>query len=1525
MSDRRPQLKEEYAPAPWKQWRAGGNRPDGRDGPAPKPPVDIVAVQGLAASYDWTWIKKMEDGSRVMWLRDLLPRDIPGARVLTFEYDSKWLKDPSLVSLRDCADRLIESVLWDRTHLGETKVCPQMARRPLILLGHSFGGLVVKMALVRAAAVQRNDSRHDNYQSFLRSVAGVLFLGTPHGGSNFAILANSWGKFLSKIRYGVHLQLIQLLRPLAIDSGATTLEDLEEDFQSIRKEDYLSELITYYFWEGKKVEIFGVRTVPVVSKQSACYGAPPGSCIDMDADHKGLNKFGSCQDSNYIKLLSRLRTICLQADSIVDRRLSRLRYDGNDRTSQLRAIQEWLSPPDHAEALSRLQDARLAGTCSWAFQNETLRLWLAPDDHNLNSSPAAVHKRSVWICGKAGSGKSVLAAYLHTRAEEICRRRTNLDVQCAGTSDTTSCEKQGPDGRFAVLYSPLQQNLSVVTALKGLIDDLLRCRPSDPQLHSIALESMRKHPRMTLQTGIELLTSLLHTFHTTYLVVDNVDECPEPKEVARLLLAIHGIQGARLLFAARRDGDFPAEIKAHLGAKVALVDITAHNHQDIAEFVKHGVSLLSADRPSVFSPRLGSQVQDRINKKADGMFHWVQLILRDLGRHGKTEEDVLQILEQFPGDLNETYSRTFTAMARLPEIQRGRAILVLKWLVATSQPIALSDLRLMMRIWELVGDRATRTTAFIDTVSADWDDEEFFDFLSPLVEVSHAPSGQKVIRIFHHSFRQWITQQHARLPQAYDQNDNQFQVFSLQSAHLLVGATCLLLLSSDKFLLDYLRDIHSPNRSALPLITYAGENWSYHVRMSVSFDGQRTHAESVDNRISFFVLLKQPLCELVKLCSTAIAALCSILGRIPPGSLQHLPEVVAVRDLQGTLLDAAECMSKLQSSMEPLQDLLKVFAQRNPSDHTVVGFRGLIEDGLSGKDANNTDLDWDLMAPTTLDIAGGVQQGINIMSDDFRIHFEIFRKAIRSLREVSVFLAVEPVRSYIYGILGDHGVSPLPILAYTAAAVDVLLLLAVPQHGRTAPADLCDFRRQFHASPSHPLYGPIMAARYELQNRRSSALGDEFYLNHIVDHFRLKRWEWRVLQLTTRILDIKVDSSAAAVQDTILEHWLIQHVKFKRPRPRGEMLHETVQLLRPPARGFEWQPRLTASDICLSAMRILYVFIMRLLTIVSPPLQTFATSCLVLVRARSRLAIPILRQLVQNTASLPLAVALYAIRLQWFPGMLSFPRRTPMADLLGVLREPFNHTAAAKGWIWANTLHTALLLLTEVALGLAAFLDAVRIAHPDLAPYIPRAVLGRTLSVRVSNLTKRYPVVTSLASPSLVNFLRLIFLERTVYYTAYLAYDIATGSAMLVKPSVSIWEGIGYLGAVLLPLIVTDEYGLSGLAIFMFQICLAAFLWRSLTLPPAIKLARDHALRAICAPVMRLSLVQSGRNLARRSAEMLDTFWLGTVSFSPRFAVAAVAVAVLLLFAILLYIVTDPLHLRRARERSARAEQGVCL
>ena len=56
----------------------------------------------------------LEDGSNVMWLRDLLPSDLLEARILIFEYDSKCANgkdDPAFVTLEDYKKCLLQSVI----------------------------------------------------------------------------------------------------------------------------------------------------------------------------------------------------------------------------------------------------------------------------------------------------------------------------------------------------------------------------------------------------------------------------------------------------------------------------------------------------------------------------------------------------------------------------------------------------------------------------------------------------------------------------------------------------------------------------------------------------------------------------------------------------------------------------------------------------------------------------------------------------------------------------------------------------------------------------------------------------------------------------------------------------------------------------------------------------------------------------------------------------------------------------------------------------------------------------------------------------------------------------------------------------------------------------------------------------------------------------------------------------------------------------------------------------------------------
>jgi hypothetical protein len=53
--------------------------------------VDIVAIHGLNGHYVNTWTTALEDGSQVNWLRDLLPKEVPNARIMSFSYNSTVL------------------------------------------------------------------------------------------------------------------------------------------------------------------------------------------------------------------------------------------------------------------------------------------------------------------------------------------------------------------------------------------------------------------------------------------------------------------------------------------------------------------------------------------------------------------------------------------------------------------------------------------------------------------------------------------------------------------------------------------------------------------------------------------------------------------------------------------------------------------------------------------------------------------------------------------------------------------------------------------------------------------------------------------------------------------------------------------------------------------------------------------------------------------------------------------------------------------------------------------------------------------------------------------------------------------------------------------------------------------------------------------------------------------------------------------------------------------------------------------
>ncbi|KAJ7710200.1 hypothetical protein B0H14DRAFT_2159311, partial [Mycena olivaceomarginata] len=254
----------------------------------------IIAVQGLGSTYDWTWSAEVPGSrERYYWLRSSICKEMPHARVLAFEYDTRWLGDTDNVSLSECGSRLLRAILQDRAHAEDSRI-----RRPIMFIGHSFGGLVIKQSIVIASETKPNDPDYNDHQAFLMAVTSVFFLGTPHTGSSFPSLARI--KILASRAFGVDSEerLLSLLH-----TGSEELKELQQKFDKVK---YLDKAETvqenkpvtelYCYYEQKKVRLGPFPTGYVVTERSACLEGAKNR--GMEADHMGLNKFKS-DDKNY--------------------------------------------------------------------------------------------------------------------------------------------------------------------------------------------------------------------------------------------------------------------------------------------------------------------------------------------------------------------------------------------------------------------------------------------------------------------------------------------------------------------------------------------------------------------------------------------------------------------------------------------------------------------------------------------------------------------------------------------------------------------------------------------------------------------------------------------------------------------------------------------------------------------------------------------------------------------------------------------------------------------------------------------------------------------------------------------------------------------------------------------------------------------------------------------------------------------------------------------------------------------------
>ncbi|KAF8512223.1 hypothetical protein BU17DRAFT_96494 [Hysterangium stoloniferum] len=505
------------------------------------PTVDIVAIHGLDGHREGSFTAP----NNVLWPRDLLPKILPTARILTYGYDARTRGvNRTNQTLHDLAIDFFAKLSIFREYSTTNQ-------RPLIFI---FGGIILKEALIHANTT--HIGHLPAHKAVEVSTYGIIYLGTPHQGIDLTNWSQSLLEYLSFTNdpiikhLGLHSEMLQ--------RQTHNYNAISSRFRTV---------FCYETYHTLGPDGLSIGHVPVSS--AVVPGSVDTQVVAIHKNHLGLAQFDSNADEGYDSITRLIHQITNQAPLAIHKNWETnslvlckgSQWCNNPETRELRKdIDEWLSAPNPSKNLNAAQEQCMENTGSWFLNSKQFIQW----KEGVN--------QCLWIYGTSGSGKTILCSSIVVNVQELCVNNPSQAVVYFFFDSRDSQENF--QSHHKLIRSLIKQLLPICFDAPEFLLQIFKSHKNGADEPSL----------VSLQRAF---SDLFIMFEDIYIILDALDECLEHSKIYPTEEKWTNYTECLFLHNAKNNDDITTYICGALQSH-AFSSVSQSLQNDIFTTLKHG-------------------------------------------------------------------------------------------------------------------------------------------------------------------------------------------------------------------------------------------------------------------------------------------------------------------------------------------------------------------------------------------------------------------------------------------------------------------------------------------------------------------------------------------------------------------------------------------------------------------------------------------------------------------------------------------------------------------------------------------------------------------------------------------------------------------------------------------------------------------------------------------------------------------------------------------------------------------------